>query len=165
MALIVEDGTGKPDAESYASVAAADAYHVGRANTAWAALDTAAKEVNLRKATDYMLEQYSGSWRGDRVLSTQALDWPRANATLDGYLLASNIVPKEVIRACCELALKASAGPLTVDETAQVKSETVGPLSTTYADGARQQTKYAAVDNLLRQLLASGSGSIRLVRA
>lgn len=39
MSLIVEDGTGLPDAESYASVAFADAYFTARNNSAWTGTD------------------------------------------------------------------------------------------------------------------------------
>lgn len=165
MPLIVETGSGSSTAESYASVTDADAYHAGRGNTAWAALTTSAKEINLRNATDHIEQMYLGLWKGDKNLSIQALSWPRSNVYVDSYLLANNSIPAQLIKATCELALKASTGPLTIDEGAQVKSEQVGPLATTYADGARQQTRYAAVENLLSPLLGSGRGSIKLVRA
>lgn len=165
MALIFEDGTGRADAESFASVAQADAHHAAVGNAAWAALDTEAKEVNLRLATIYMQGHYSGLWKGDLVYSTQALAWPRAGVYREQFLLPSNQVPVEVVKACCELALKASAGPLVVDEAAQVKSKQVGPIAVTYADGARQQKRYAAVDATLRPLLSGGGAGIRLVRA
>jgi hypothetical protein len=164
MALIVETGAIVSGAESLASVAAADAHHAARGNAAWGVLSTGDKEIALRKATDYMQERYSDSWRGVRVSSTQALDWPRSCVYRGVYPVASNIIPDEVIKACCELALRASAKALTDDEGAQVKSEKVDVLETVYADGARQQTRYAAVDNLLTPLLGSSS-SIRLVRA
>ena len=53
MTLVIEDGTGKSNAESYISVADADTYHSNRGNTDWAALTTAEKERLLRIATDY----------------------------------------------------------------------------------------------------------------
>ena len=43
--------------------------------------------------------------------------------------------------------------------------ETVGPISVTYADGARQYTKYAAVDAALASLLCKGGAQIAVVRA
>lgn len=165
--LIVEDGTGKPDAESYASVAEADAYHAARGATAWAALSGADKAIKLRLATDYMQQRYGGKWKGYRATDVQALDWPRFGVVVDRVTLASDSVPVQVRRACCELALKATAQALIVDEAAQVKSESVGPLSVTYADGARQQTRFAAVEAMLAPLLAysSGFGSIKVTRA
>ena len=163
--LTHEPGSGLPDAESYASVAAADAYHAARRTAvAWAALTTGAKESALREATDHMLQEYRGRWKGQRVSSTQSLDWPRAWVVVEQFGLPSDAVPAEVVKACCELAAKASAGPLKPDQGAQVLSKEVGPLKTVYAHGARQGTRFAAVDDLLRPLLA-GSGSMRLVRA
>lgn len=164
MALIVEDGTGKPDAESYASVAMADLFHTSRGNAAWAALTTEQKEINLRKATDWLGERYATRWAGLRASTLQALDWPRAGVCVDRVVIASNALPAALIRATVELALKTTEGALTVDETAQVKSETVGPISTTYADGARQQTRFASVENTLEPLVAGGN-VIRLVRS
>ena len=72
MALITEDGTGRADAESYCSVAAADAHHAARGAAAWAALTTEAKEQALRRATDYMGQIYGPLWAGHRSLPTQA---------------------------------------------------------------------------------------------
>lgn len=164
MSIVVEDGTGLANAESYASVATADAYWAARSNpAAWSSLDVVGKETNLRTATEYLV-RYSGRWRGSRVSATQALDWPRACVTVDRVTLPNNAIPVQLQRAVCELALKAASGPLTVDEGAQVKAEAIGPLSTTYADGARQQTRYAAVEAMLAPLLRN-SGGITVTRA
>ncbi len=111
MALITEDGSGKADAESFASVADADAWHAARGNAAWAALTAGEKEINLRKATDYMQQSYRSAWAGQRVTSTQALDWPRYDVPLKdlpGSYYPSDTVPAEVRNACIMLALKAS---------------------------------------------------------
>ena len=163
--LTHETGSGLPTAESYASVAAADAYHAARRTAAaWASLDTGAKEAALREATDHMAQEYRGRWKGQRVSSTQALDWPRAWVEVEQFTLPSDAVPAEVVKACCELALKASAAVLKSDQGAQVLSKEVGPLKVVYAHGARQGTKFAAVDDLLRPLLVGG-GAMRLVRS
>jgi hypothetical protein len=45
MPLIVEDRTGKPDANSYASVAQAEAYHTARNNAAWTGSTKRAAEL------------------------------------------------------------------------------------------------------------------------
>lgn len=164
MALIVESGAGLPDAESYASVATADAYWAARgAPVAWSGLTTGAKESALRQATEY-LARFTGKWKGIRVKTTQALDWPRSSVVVDSVTLAYDALPVQLVRATCELALKASSSTLMADETAQVKAEKVGPLEVTYADGARQQTRFAFVDTLLAPLI-NGAGSIKVVRA
>jgi hypothetical protein len=174
MPLIVEDGTGKADAESYISVADATAYHAARGNAAWTAVasDTVREQL-LRKATDYMVATYRERWAGYRVSTTQALDWPRyevpirdsaTEGTYTAYY-ASDAVPAAVSRACAELALRAIDGDLAADLDVPVTSEQVGPISVTYAEGARQTTTYRAVDAMLSPFLASAGGMIKVVRA
>lgn len=165
MALIIETGLGVPDAESYISVADADAYHAARGNAAWEPLTDEQKEQALRRATGYMLETYRARWKGQRMYSTQSLDWPRYNVTVDSFVVGSDVVPSDVANACAVLALKANAGDLTVDATRLAQSVTVGPISKTYAEGGSAQTRYVAVDNLLSAYLRSGSGQVALVRA
>jgi len=167
MALIVEDGTGLADAESYCSVAQANAYHAALGNQAWANLasDTL-REQNLRKATNFMRQLYRMAWQGKPTKSTQALDWPRYDVEVNDYWLASNVVPVEVKNACAELALKAIAGPLVVDLTQGVKSKKVGPLEFVYDENSPRHTQYLAVDRMLAPLLnGGGSAMIRVIRA
>jgi len=165
MSIIVEDGTGKADAESFCTVIYADAYHLARGNTAWAALATEAKEQALRNATDYMLQMFRARWQGYRVTDTQSLDWPRYNVIVDGYYVDSDIVPDIVQRACAEFALRASSGVLWADETQAVASEAVGSISVTYRVGSPQRTRYPAIEALLAPYLRAGGGvSIGIVR-
>jgi hypothetical protein len=173
VSLIVEDGTGLANAESYISAANADTYHSNRANTAWAALSTPTKEALLRKATDYMLEVYRPRWSGNRATTTQALDWPRFNVPMrDGPSAAGgtwvayyplNSVPPAVVNACAELALRANSGDLTPDLSQAIKSEKIGQIETVYQDYSAATKTYRAIDNLLSPLLAAGGG-IRVAR-
>lgn len=144
MTLVHEDGTGLANAESFASVSTADTYFADPGNAAWAVLTTMAKEQALRLATDHMGAMYGALWRGYRKTETQALDWPRV-----GWAG----VPVAIERACCELAVRASEGPLTADEGPQVESEQVGPIGVVYAPGARQNVRHAHVWNLLGPFL------------
>lgn len=172
MALIAEDGAGHRDAESYISVAAADSYHAGRLNMAWAALDAPAKEVLLRKATEYMVGVYRRRWKGMRASQVQALDWPRYNVQLDdvGFgryvaYVAPNVVPIEVQNVCAVLALKANSGELAPDLKRTVKEKVTGPIKTVYADGAPEYVRFRAVDLLLAPLLCGSGTSGRMVRS
>jgi hypothetical protein len=171
VALIVEDGTGRADAESFCSVAAATAYHAARGNTAWAALasDTVREQL-LRKATDYMEQVYRLRWDGYKKTNTQALSWPRydvpmRDAALESYY-ADNIVPAQVANACAELALKANTVTLAPDVGPQKKRVKVDVIETEYADGASQITQFRAIDNMLAPFLTDGSSlNISVVRA
>lgn len=161
MALIVEDGTGLAGAEAYISVADADAYFTARGNTAWAALTTQQKEQALRKGADY-LQNYL--WRGHRYTAAQALSWPRCSVVVDGWALDADVIPAAVRHANAELAVRAATGDLLVDAGAQVVSETVGPISVTYASGARQQTRFEVVERMLAGLIWGG-GMVPVQRA
>lgn len=177
MSLIVEDGTGKSDAESYISVADADTYHSKRGNTAWAALATETKEVLLRKATDYMVQTYRTQWAGARKQDYQALDWPRYDVpkfdSPSGYgsypaYYLDTIVPGEVKVACAELAYKANVDTLAPDIDRLTKREKIGTLEVEYDNNQGVPYKrYRSVDNLLAPLLMSlGSNSfVSLERA
>ena len=139
--------------------------------TAWLVADLPfgsyheSKEQALRRATDFMERRYGTQWTGQRMTLAQALSWPRGGVVYQGWGLPSNAVPSQVVKACAELAFRAAGGELDPDLGAQIKSETVGPISTTYADGARQQTKYQAIDAMLGALVTGGGSQIRLVRA
>lgn len=159
MALIVETGTGLANAESYVSVAAANAYHAKRANTAWDALEPEIKEMALRRATEYIEIMFHGRWKGLPSTSTQALHWPRAWVYPDPAVLAalpSDKIPAMLANACAELATRATdpASPLLTDEDPQVvASEAVGPISVAYASSGTRQIRYTIVERMLAQLL------------
>ena len=181
MALTVEDGTGKNNSESYASAAFATTYHAGRANAAWALADpTTVQEPALRRATDFMIQTFRGRWKGRRVLVAQALDWPRVGVVLEdfgaspgrnGYgsyglfQVSYQIVPDEVMRACCELALRALTAALNPDIDPFVASESVGPVSVTYSPGQRRQVKIQSIEDLLAPFLELADGNLRISRA
>lgn len=169
MPFIVEDGTGLANAESYCTVAFADEYHDKRANLAWDLVQE--KEAALRKATDYMIQAYRTAWKGYRVSAEQALDWPRNDVVLsDVYAQSQNAlvpndqVPSQVKMACAELAFKAASDELNPDLTQQVLSKTVGPISVTYDSNSPQQTRFRAIDMLLRPLMHGNGVSAKVRR-
>lgn len=165
MTLITENGTGLANAESYISVADADARHAAFGNTAWATFDTSAKEVALRQSTSYMVQAYRERWAGCRVNSTQALDWPRYGVVVDGYSVASDSVPTDIANACADLALKASTAPLAPDIERAIIRDKTGPLETEWSPYASQVTRYRAIDGMLSPYLTGGGAMARLVRA
>lgn len=166
MTLIVEDGTGRDDAESLASVAQADAHHAARGNAPWAQLQVIEKEQALRRATDYIGQMYAAKWKGTRVRAGQALDWPRADVRLPGAgFVPSDAIPRQITQATAELALRAAAGELAPDLGRTVAEKTIGPIKTVYASGAPAYVQYRSIDLLLQPLLGGGGLGIRLERA
>ena len=57
MTLIVEDGTGLANAESYVSVADATTYHANIGNTAWAAITSDATKEQLATANKMIIDE------------------------------------------------------------------------------------------------------------
>lgn len=175
MTIVVETGAGLSTAETYIGVAESLTYHADRGNAAWAALTTAQQEQALRRATEYMMQVYRLRWKGVRMKSTQALDWPRAYVYLEPVitganlefpnLVASNIVPVEVARACAELALLSVSGPLLAPLERGVITESIGPISVTYDKFSPESTRRPAVDGMLRPYLDEFSGTLKAIRA
>ena len=157
--LIVEDGTGLPGAESYVSVADADAYATAMGHASWLApgVTDPQKETALRRATQYVDSRYQ--YKNSKLLSEQPLEWPRA-----GFPWPI----KRVLDATCELAVRALAGELYSDVAPEdnIKSETVGPLTTVYQDAeSGGQVRFAVVDDLLAPYVSTGKTTmIRLER-
>lgn len=153
------------DAESLCSVAFADGYHVARGNTLWSTMTTTEKEQALRRFTEHAV-RYRDQWKGYRVYSTQALDWPRSSVCVDGFTVLSNIVPTEVQNAWALGAFKAASGDLDPDLTQTVKRKKVGPIEVEYADNSSQAKRFKAIDQILGPYLTGmGGANVRLVRA
>lgn len=163
MALIVEDGTGKSDAETYVSVADADTYHTAYGNpSAWSGAATGDKESALRKAAQYLDAKYRLSWKGTRSVQTQALAWPRMDVTdFDGYDLDANALPQKLKDAASVMALRSIGEDIYPDVSSpgDISEETVrvGPIteSIKYTGGRSQLKSYTLVEELLSDLIGA----------
>lgn len=160
MALIIEDGTGKSDAQSYAAAADLTAFAAARGITLTAATD-AAKEILLIRAMDY-LEAQEPQFQGTRFSETQALAFPREDIVLHGQEVAETPLPALLIKALCQLAVYADSGDLVASgDGREVIKKKVGPLETTYSEsggGANPQPALTAFWNFLNPLLSGGGG-------
>ena len=168
MALVVEDGSGKTDSESYIDIAFADAYHSARGNTGWTG-DTTTKEVALRKGTEFLDLRYR--WDGQRVKELQALDHPRTGLVEDGYTIDSNVIHLRLKRATAEAALRYLTENLLADvkKPGRIKREAIGAgqdaveKDVTYGGSGRSQIKeYRIIDLLVAPLISPGG--TRLIR-
>lgn len=170
MFLRYETGAGLPDAESYASVVAADARCASLGLTAWAALAEVDKEIALRKAMVFMAT-YRTRWAGRRVYQHQALDWPRYNVVVDGFIVPSTTVPADVVNACIDLAVRAGSGEDLLPDldtgSNAIKKDKTGPLETEYFQNTTDaRERFVAVDALLAPYFGSAGGgnSIKVTR-
>ena len=147
MPLVVEDGTGRADAESYLTVAEFKGYCDGR-GMSYAGNSDAVIEQKLRIAAGYIdtVERYKGS----RLRSAQSLEFPRDGLTDWGGLEVTG-VPGRVKQACAELAFKAFTENLYVDldRGGKVASQSVGPISVSYAADAPAGKSFMSAMKLL----------------
>lgn len=186
MALIVEDGTGRPDANSYASVAAADAWNASQLDGAsWDMLDVSDKERALITATDVI--DSSLDWDGEPAEAFQALQWPRVGARDRGNRpIDRAALPRALPQATAELArvladrVAAGQSATAVASSAEtaVRKVVLGEIEIEMADGAASSSASAAAAAAAQALLPkavalklrglgtlrSGFGSARLVR-
>lgn len=155
------------DANSYISVAVADAYfafHLDGA-TYWNSLPTVTKQAALVQATNRIdSEQFSGRPTKD----DQRLQFPRSFLVnrnqypsqtriqeIGGlYYLPNDRMPKELMDATCEMALaylKIQAGENTVDENdlETLKSMKIGPIDVTIKDNLKADRLPSKVKALL----------------
>ncbi len=175
MALIVEDGTGKADADAFVSVADCDAYHVALGNSDWTG-DETVKEAAIRRSTAYLTTAYV--YVGERLKGrSQSLSWPRNNAyDVEGDLVPNNEVPTEIVAATCEAALYELTNPNGLNQvitlTERTKSEKVDVIEVEYAgtSGGVDAAKpvLTKLENLIAALIiskASGGGTGFVARA
>ena len=169
--LTIETGAGAPDADSYASITQADARCASLGLTAWAALVDADKEIALRKAMIFMAT-YRTRWAGRRVYQHQALDWPRYNVAVDGFIVPNTIVPADVVHACIDLAVRAGSGEDLLPDldtgSNAIKKDKTGPLETEYFQNTTDaRERFVAVDAILAPFFGSAGGgnSIKVTRA
>lgn len=168
MALEIEDGTGKSNAESYLSETDADTYHTNHGDSSdWSGATTAEKEEALRMGTQYLDLVYMTRWKGQRANDDQALAWPRYYVyDQDDIAIDSDEIPQKLKDACAEAALRHITeidGLLPdIDEPGTIESETVGvgqgavKESIKYMGGKSQIKKFRKIDLLLAGLIESG---------
>jgi len=169
LVLIKENGSGRADANSYASVAEGDAYHKGHLYaTAWTAATTENKEKALVFATRLVDAEFR--FKGVKASNTQALQWPRAECRdPDGDDdLASDAVPTAVVQATCEMARELLIKDRTAAHAGEgLKYQNVGSTQTGY-----DKTDTPPVISRIAQALLGRfgvavkgrSGAVRLVR-
>ncbi len=157
MTLIIEDGTGVDNANSYVSIDDCDSYHDGLGNTGWTG-DDAVKQSAILRAMAWLESQ---PWKGRKLDYSNALSWPRADVVdREGYVVPEDEVPDGVVKALCEAALIEieSAGILrpSLERGGQVKSESIdGAVSVTYKDSAPVTTQFYAIQGYLGGLVKS----------
>lgn len=148
MALIVENGSGLSNADSYITLLAFQTFCDSRGYN-YDAFDDEVMEQRLRIATSYIDTIFR--YKGARSKVEQALEFPRVDC-LDWSSLPVTGVPLRVKQACAELAFKALSENLYQDQDrgGRVVSESVGPISVSYAEDAPTGKVWQLAHNLLQ---------------
>ena len=159
--MIVENGTGLTNANSYVSVEFADDYFSARGVSGWDALETTQKEQALIRATDYIDNIYQ--WYGKKSTAEQALRFPRTDLKdYEGNEITG--IPTCLKQAVCDASLISANGTElfeTAEENGDVVSENITSLSFTYANRGKRSTTsttlYDSINTKLRGLFKDNS--------
>jgi len=171
MAIIVEDGTVVPGANSYVTRTETNDYFKEINDSVWAGVVNNDKDASLVNAWRYLQQKYRLRWLGSRVDATQSGDWPRRGVPVvdffdpffnqvgvplafqDTYFIPENEIPQEVKDAQMLLAraqIDANSGlTVTLQKPLgrQTSKEKVGSLEVQYmtpeeGGDARQTIEY-----------------------
>ncbi|SRR6266700_2349640 len=182
MGIVVEDGTGLPNANSYVSEATLETYCADRAIT----IPDGDADAALIRATQYIEGNYRGRWPGRpaKYRGLQSLSWPRYGAYIaDGsriedyrtrvqltgayadvgyappfYYILPTEIPIELVQATCEAAIRELIQPgyLLPDLTASnIKAERAGDTEFEYFGGYGLVPLVTAINSILAPLLLS----------
>lgn len=184
MSLTVENGTGLLTANSYLSLTGFGLYW-DTTNPDWDYSGFSDEQIEgaLRRATTYIDNRYRGRWPGVTLKGRlQALAWPRTGAPNPVFILTSPFaqdadgndidnasVPREVIAACAECAMREVVEPyvLSPDRVSQrTLSESIsGAVSVTYERMGTQRPVVVVVDEILAALISGQENTGFLQRA
>lgn len=164
MPASIDATVGGASANSYVTVAEADAYFEARLNVA--AWDDATADQQIRALIQATRRIDAEDFRGEKANTAQALEWPRYNVLdRDGYFYDEGVIPPVVKHAQCEmaLALLASDSDAFADSGLEgFREAEIGPLRVVVAQG-RPATKLPdIVSRLLRPVTEAGGASRRL---
>lgn len=100
MALIVEDGSLVVGATSYVTLSYIRTWCANRGKVLSAVDETLEQEVIM--AMD-KIESFRSEFKGSKVTTTQALQWPRYGVYIDNSPILHTTIPVELKTACAQL--------------------------------------------------------------
>lgn len=140
--LTIEDGTGVPTADSWATVKESDDYATAIGNLAWLDLDAGeVKEPALRRGSRFINNYYGPRFAGIPTYGLeQSMSWPRMGfVSNEGIAFDSDYIPPQIKSAQIVAAFQEAVTPGSLTSGASggtrgKKAVTVGPISVTYDD-------------------------------
>jgi len=131
--IVVEDGTGLSNSNSFCDVAYADSYFTNKGDTTWDTFVLADKETFIFNAATAVDAKWGSAYRGSIWSSAQAMLFPRTTfRDGNGRYVPAQTIPKELKDTQCEFALTTGMGtdlyvdPNSADVGVKSKSSSVG---------------------------------------
>lgn len=172
MAIIVEDGSAKTDANSYIDVEFARAYALSRGFSLPAADEEV--EAMIVMACDYV-ESFAEQFKGKRKTAAQALSWPRIDVVIDGEDFPDDAIPVPLKLAQAQGVVEQFQGSILQPPITgyAVRREKVDVIEVEYATGGGQNNTatptmtptFPKILQWLRPLLRTGVMPLKVVRA
>ena len=166
--MALNDIISAVDANSYVSLAEANAYFLDRMHSsAW---DTVTDPEPMLISASQMLDWYI-KWKGVKGTTAQSMQWPRTGAIRpDGTEIADDVIPSEVKTAVFELSFSNIDADRTVDDPlAGIGQLRAGSLMIKAGPEKPNQTNAKPVPshiyNILSDLYTGGGGTVWLQRA
>ena len=157
MALVLEDGSGLTNSNTYSLEAGFVAWLLGRG---YVLSGTLSAENLLIQSIDYL---ETLAYNGSKNTFEQALQYPRTNVYIDGFSVPSDFIPNELINSQYQIAWSIDQGVDPMATAGQdIKSERVeGEVEVVYQDDTSSQAVITSVNRALRKLLANSGASFR----
>lgn len=157
--LVVENGTGLSNANSYCNLDYALEYCTMKGYTNWQTLSEDEQKIFIIRGTEFVDNFFN--WKGVRYRQSQSMAFPRDNLyDEDRYPVIG--IPDKLKKACLEAAfLNASSGSDTLfsvkDENGDIKKQKVDSLEVEYfgnqSNVSSQSVNYTTIYDVLNKLL------------
>lgn len=146
--LVVENGMGLPNANSYCDLDYAIEYCTMKGYTDWLKMTEDQQKIFIIRGTEFVDNYYT--WKGIRKRQSQSMAFPRDNIYDDDKYPVEGI-PEKLKKACIEAAfLNASSSANTLfstkDENGKVKKQKVDTLEVEYFNAEQSGLSAADVD-------------------
>ena len=144
MALIIEDGSGVANANSYVTAAQWDAWATARGISH--SHSTSKIEEFILTAMDYIEAQ---NFLGRKATDAQPLQWPRTEVYIDSYSNQLKNALYEVTRTVADGNFALSS------RDRQTTQEKIGEITVTYKNNASMNKETPEVRSALRKIIKS----------
>lgn len=136
-------------------------YHTARGRTVTG--DDATIQARLLVASEWLDGAYRTQWPGSKTgQQAQLDDWPRTGVVdSDGYAVASDVVPTQIIHATYEVALRSDSLNKDFTPSKYQRVSISGAIDVTYRDqsAADIQAQFPVIGQILGSLLGLYSGT------